>query len=125
EIADKTPETLNADLLRGDYVLSFEQRTLQDVREIVQPRPEDDRRFAAVARISDINLGLYRSFVQPWVRNAVTPQSAEWMQRMHPLRLPYELISDRNPLVAPVAKVAETVRAHRQPVSPDNPFLVM
>src|SRR3546814_7322041 len=56
--------------------------------------------FAAVARISDINLGLYRSFLQPWIRAAVTPQSAEWMQRMNPLRLPYELISDRNPWVA-------------------------
>ncbi|VDL08438.1 hypothetical protein FR5810_03938 [Bordetella pertussis] len=97
EIADKTPDTPNADLAYGDYVLSFERRRLDDVREIVERNEEDDQRFAAVARISDINLGLYRSFVQPWVRAAVTPQSAEWMQRMHPLRLPYELISDRNP----------------------------
>src|SRR3546814_10618957 len=81
--------------------------------------------FAAAARISDINLGLYRSFVQPWVRAAVTPQSAEWMQRMHPLRLPYELISDRNPWVAPVAQVADQARQHRQPVAPDNPYAVL
>ncbi|WP_144637992.1 DUF3141 domain-containing protein [Bordetella genomosp. 13] len=124
EIADKTPETVNADLVQGDYVLSFEGRRMDDVRAIVQQRPDDDRRFAAVARISDINLGLYRTFVQPWLRAAVTPQSAEWMQRMHPLRLPYEMISDRNPWVAPVAQVAEQVRAHRQPVSDDNPFLL-
>lgn len=125
EIADKTPETLNADLAQGDYVLSFARRKLDDVRAIVDRKEEDDRRFAAVSRISDINLGLYRSFVQPWVRAAVTPQTAEWMQRANPLRLPYELISDRNPWVAPVEKVAEQARTHRRQVSPDNPFAIM
>ena len=125
EISDKTPETLNADLAAGDYVLSFARRKLDDVRAIVDRKEEDDRRFAAVSRISDINLGLYRSFVQPWIRASVTPQAAEWMQRMHPLRLPYELISDSNPWVAPVAQVAEQTREHRRPVSPDNPFAIM
>ncbi len=124
EIADKTPDTPNADLAYGKYVLSFEQRNMDDVRAIVDRKEDDDRRFAAVARISDINLGIYRSFVQPWVRALVTPQSAEWSQRLHPLRLPYELVSDRNPLIAPVAQVAEQVREHRQPVAPDNPFLL-
>ncbi|WP_278486131.1 DUF3141 domain-containing protein [Achromobacter insolitus] len=124
EIADKTPDTPNADLAYGNYVLSFEQRTLDDVRAIVERNEEDDRRFAAVARISDINLGMYRSFVQPWLRALVTPQSAEWSQRLHPLRLPYELISDRNPAIAPIAQVAERVREHRQPVSAGNPFLM-
>lgn len=124
EITDKTPDMPNADLAYGDYVLSFNRRKLDDVRAIVDRNEEDDRRFAAVARISDINLGLYRSFVQPLVRATVTPQSAEWMQRMHPLRLPYELISDRNPIVAPVAKLAEQVREQRKPVNADNPFLV-
>ncbi|MBB1626118.1 DUF3141 domain-containing protein [Achromobacter sp. UMC71] len=124
EITDKTPETANADLADGNYVLSFEQRKLDDVRAIVDRKEDDDRRFKAVARISDINLGMYRSFVQPWVRALVTPQSAEWSQRLHPLRLPYELVSDRNPLIAPIARVAEQVREHRQPVSPTNPFLI-
>lgn len=124
EIADKTPDTANADLAFGNYVLSFEQRKLDDVRAIVDRKEEDDRRFAAVARISDINLGMYRSFMQPWLRALVTPQSAEWSQRLHPLRLPYELISDRNPVIAPIAKIAEQVREQRQPVSPSNPFLM-
>ena len=29
---------------------------------------EDERKFAAVARLSEVNLGLYRTFLQPWVR---------------------------------------------------------
>ncbi|OZI45680.1 DUF3141 domain-containing protein [Bordetella genomosp. 5] len=125
EIADKTPETANADLAYGNYVLSFASRKLDDVRGIVQRIEEDERRFAAVARISDINLGLYRSFLKPWIQASVTPHTAEWAQRMHPLRLPYELLSDHNPLIAPFKQVAEQVRADRQPAAPDNPFLIM
>ena len=68
KLQDKGPDTLNPDLAYGDYVLSLERRSVADVREIVRPDVESDRRFAAVARISEINLSLYRSFVQPWVR---------------------------------------------------------
>src|SRR5690606_1432503 len=73
EITDKTPDTPNADLAYGDYVLAFARRGVADVRDIVEPNEEDERRFAAVKRISEINLGMYRSFVQPWVRHWFTP----------------------------------------------------
>jgi hypothetical protein len=42
---------------------------------------------------------------------------------MHPLRLGYELLSDRNPTVKPLASEAERVRQDRHSVSADNPFL--
>src|SRR5471032_2412101 len=124
-IVEKTPDTPNADLASGDYVLSVERRNLDDVRAIVQPDVENDRKFATAARISEVNLSLYSSFVQPWVRAVVTPQSARWLQLMHPLRISYERWTDRNPLAALVAKEAEKVREHRQPASPDNPLLAM
>ena len=84
---------------------------------------EDEREFAAVARLSEINLGLYRTFLQPWVRAATTPRSADLLRRLHPARLQFELFSDRNPLLAPVAAMAEQVRANRRPAAADNPFL--
>ena len=40
-----------------------------------------------------------------------------------PSRLQFELFSDQNPLMAPVAAAAELVRADRRPVAADNPFL--
>lgn len=123
DIADKTDQTDHAELASGDYVMSLARRKLDDVRAIVAREPEDDKRFAAVARISEINVGLYRSFVQPWIRAAITPESAALMQRLHPLRLPYELLSDRNPLVAPVKQVAERIRAERSAVDAENPFV--
>jgi hypothetical protein len=37
--------------------------------------------------------------------------------------LPFEIYSDRNPLMKQVAQLAEQVRENRQPAAPDNPFL--
>ena len=45
--------------------------------------------------------------------------------QMHPLRLQYELFSDQNPAMAPVAGLAEQVRNNRKPVGSDNPFVAM
>jgi hypothetical protein len=42
---------------------------------------------------------------------------------MHPNRLRFHTFADGNPFMAPVAALAETVRANRHPVGPDNPFL--
>jgi hypothetical protein len=109
-----------ADLIVGNYLIRFVARDVEDVRAIVGTDPEDERRFAAAARISEINLGLYRSFLQPLVRNSVSEPLAEWMRRMHPLRLPYELLSDQNPMMRPLAGLAERVRKERKPAAANN-----
>ena len=49
-----------------------EPRTLDDIRALGGNDAEDERRFATAARVSEINLSLYRTFVQPWVRAMVT-----------------------------------------------------
>ena len=59
------------------------------------------------------------------VRALVNSPLAEWMQQLHPLRLQYELFSDANPMMAPVATLAEQVRKDRRPVAADNPFVAM
>lgn len=125
KIVDKTIDTPNAELASGDYVLSVEHRSVDDVRAIVQPDEASDRKFATAARISEVNLSLYRNFMQPWVRAVVTPQSARMLELMHPLRVSYERWNDRNPLAKLVAKEADKVRARRAPVAADNPLLAM
>ena len=47
------------------------------------------------------------------------------MQQLHPLRLQYELCSDANPMMAPIAALADQVRAQRMPVDGANPFVAM
>jgi hypothetical protein len=102
-----------------------EARTLDHIRALGGNEPADERRFATAARVSETNLGLYRTYTQPFVRAAISPPLAQWMRRCHPLRLQYEMFSDANPFMAPVAALADQARKNRKPVSSDNPFLTL
>ena len=116
----KDPNDASADLISGDHLVRFEARDLNDIRAFGGNDVEDERRFATVARVSEINLGLYRTFLQPWVRSLANEGFAEWMRRLHPLRLQYELFSDANPFMRSVAALADAVRDNRQPVAADS-----
>ena len=109
----------------GKYLFRLEKRTLDDIRTLGVNSPEDDARFAALARLSEINVGLYRTFWQPWIRASMTEPTAEAMRAMHPNRLRFGLFSDQNPFTQAVKPLTEAVRANRTPVSPDNPLLAM
>ncbi|WP_216644690.1 DUF3141 domain-containing protein [Candidatus Thiodictyon syntrophicum] len=119
----KTAETANPELIGGDWVVRFEPRTLADIRAIVQPDLENERRFATVQRVSEINLGLYRTLFQPFVQALGGARTAGLLHQLNPAELPFALFSDRNPLMQQIAKLAEQVRAQRRPAAPDNPFL--
>ncbi|QQO37211.1 DUF3141 domain-containing protein [Bradyrhizobium diazoefficiens] len=116
-------DTLNAYLAVGQWVMRCEARTLDDIRAMGGNSPEDERRFAAAKRVSELNLAAYQKFVQPWVKSMVTPQMAEWARNMHPLRLQYEAFSSQNPWMSAVKSAAEKVEDNRKPVAKDNPFL--
>jgi uncharacterized protein DUF3141 len=119
----KTADTKDQDLVTGEWVMRCEARTLEDIRALGGNDAADERRFAAAARVSETNLSLYRTFLQPVVRTFANSQWAEWIHQLHPLRLQYELFSDANPFMAPVAAMAEQVRKERKAVTADNPFL--
>jgi pimeloyl-ACP methyl ester carboxylesterase len=121
----KAGETVNPDLATGDWIMRCELRTLDDIRALGVNDMMDDRSFATVDRVSRTNLALYRAFVQPIVRAFVNPALADFMQQLHPLRLQYEVFSNANPMMGPVAGWAEQVRDRRRPASADNPLVAM
>ena len=122
KIDDKRPDLSNADLIPDRYVMRFEPRTIDDILKLDDTR-EDEERFETVARVSEINEGLYQSFARPWITPFVTEASAQWLRLMHPARLERLLVSDRNPAMWPVAALAVAVRANRRPADPANPFV--
>jgi pimeloyl-ACP methyl ester carboxylesterase len=124
-LENKAGDTANPDLVTGNWVMRCEARTLDDIRALGGNDAADERRFATAARVSEINLSLYRTFAQPMVRAMVNSPMAEWMQQLHPLRLQYEFFSNANPLMAPVATLAEQVRKDRKPSEANNPFVAM
>ena len=119
----KSADTVNPDLAGGDWVMRCEQRTLDDIRALGGNDPADDHCFATAARVSEINLALYRTFAQPFVRALTNPMMAEWMQKLHPLRITYELFSDLNPMMAMLKPMTDRAREHRSAAAPDNPFV--
>jgi len=123
-ISDVREDTANRELVDGKYLFRLEQRTLDDIRAFGVNSADDDTRFATVARLSEINLGLYRTLAEPWIRASFTGPMAEAMRAVHPNRLRFELFSDRNPFMSAIKPMAEKVRANRKPVSADNPLLV-
>ncbi|MDB5649723.1 MAG: hypothetical protein JWL62_1243 [Hyphomicrobiales bacterium] len=121
-ISDAGPETARADLIEGKYLLALEPRTLDDIRAFGTNSPEDEADFATVARVSEINKGLYKTFASPLVRRMTTEASAQWLRSIHPHRLRFSAISDRNPAAPIISWAAKNVRAHRRPVGSENPL---
>lgn len=127
---DKDEEMLQAeiasgDMAAGDYVMRFERRNLDALRKLGGNDIEDERRFATVARVSEINTGLYQTFASPLVKAMVTESGAEQQREAHPLRLRYRMFSSKNPLLDGIPAMAEQVRAERRPVAEDNVFMQM
>jgi hypothetical protein len=121
----KGPAIENPELVTGEWLMRCESRTLDDIRALGGNSLEDERRFAAAARLSEINLSLYRALVQPLVKSLVSPGTAEAMRAFHPLRLQYELFGPKNPWTWWIEESADRVREARRPASPDNLFLKM
>src|SRR3974390_62978 len=119
----KTGDTAHPDLVTGEWVMRCHERTFEDLRALGVNDAADERRFATAARVSEINLGLYRTFAQPMVRTFVSKPTAEWLRQLHPLRLQYALFSDNNPWMKPFAALADGVRNSRHLVSSENPLL--
>jgi hypothetical protein len=112
----------SADLIGGNYLLRFEARTLDDIRAFGVNSEEDERKFATVARVSEINLGLYRTLLQPWVQLWASESTAEWMRKLHPVRLQFEMFSRTNPFMRGLQPFLAQTQKHRHPVAQSNAF---
>ena len=120
---DETVE--NPELVQGEYLFSLERRNLEDIRALGGNSPADDLAFAAAARVSEINQGLYRTFAGPAVSATANETFAEWSRWLHPNRARFQMFSDENPFMMPVAAWAKWVRDNRQSAGQDNPFLTL
>lgn len=110
-----------AELIDGNYVLSFEAREVADLAAYGGTSPQDEKRFAAVRRVSETNLGLYRATLGAVLKQTTSPMLSEALRHLHPARLSYAAFSDRNPAMQGIAALAQEVREHRRPVPADNP----
>jgi pimeloyl-ACP methyl ester carboxylesterase len=122
-ISDKSEGEIGGELLTGDFNVRIEERSLDDIRALGCNSMDDEREFETVARLSALNNALYTAFVQPRLKELVTPQTASAVLDMQPLRLKYAMFSDKNPLMRFVPPLAETARGKRVQPEPDNAYL--
>ena len=124
-ISPRPAETPRGGFVTGDWIARFETRSLDDICALGRNSSEDDRAFAAVARLSALNLAAYRRVLQPLVRALANQPMADLTRALNPLRLSYTIFADRNPWMQVVRTMAAGVDAARRPVAADNPFLAL
>lgn len=119
-----TPRDNDA-MAQGEWVMRCETRTLEDIRALGGNTAEEERMFEAAARVSEVNLAMYRTFAQPFVEAVVTPEVAKGLKALHPLRMQYDLFGPKNAFMGWVSVASDTVRTARKPTSAANSFLAM
>jgi hypothetical protein len=77
-IEDKRPEDVGVDLLPGNYLVRFEERTVQDILALDDGR-EDEAAFETAARISDVlRKVLNPEKRSPHAAHGLTELAPEW-----------------------------------------------
>lgn len=109
----------------ANYAVYFEPRRIADILsddEDVRER-DDEREFALVDQVSQVNSTLYEWFVRPWLRPAINEPLAELIRKAHPFRMQQYFCSSLNPVFNWLAGYAPLVRTNHQQVSASNPLL--
>lgn len=120
-IEDVAPGTPGQEYIKGRYIIRFEAREVADILALDDGR-EDEQAFEVVRRVSEINQGVYNRFISPALQAVSSEASAQCQRQLNPARLERTLISPLNPWLSWLKPAAEYVRAHRHPVSADNPL---
>lgn len=106
----------------GSFEVSFQSRTIDDILALDDGR-EEEQEFAAVSKLSEWATQTYELTARPVIKAMVTPESAQAMVAMHPIRQRRYLFSDKNPMMSGLDSLAEKVRTERKPAAANNPFV--
>jgi pimeloyl-ACP methyl ester carboxylesterase len=102
--------------------VAFYRRGIDDIRNLNPDSRHTEAEFAAVRKISDLNLKAYETLMQPWVRTLVGESLATLIRQCHPLRLGHHYWSSRNPALQHISQLADQVRAHRAELPAQHPM---
>ena len=106
----------------GDYTVHYQHRTMQDIAQLNPEGRTEEALFSTVAQVSEANARLYKQWLRPWLRLAMTRASGDALSQAHPLRVQRNFFSDEWTLAPAIRAAAKVVRQHRAPVSDDHPL---
>jgi pimeloyl-ACP methyl ester carboxylesterase len=104
------------------YLSTFREVKLEDARNFNRMQRKDEKPFEVVAEVSLMTEKAYALFGRPIVKSLVNETTAQMGRTFHPNRAQRWIFSDFNPLMWPVAAMAQTVKAGRKPAEPGNPW---
>ena len=107
---------------KDKYLSTFREVKLEEMRNLNRMQRKDEKPFEVVAEVSVMNEKAYALFGRPLVKSMVNETTAQMGRTFHPNRSQRWAFSDINPVMWPVAAMAQTVKANRKPVEPGNPW---
>ncbi|CAD5108640.1 DUF3141 domain-containing protein [Zestomonas carbonaria] len=105
-----------------EYAVHFEPRKIADILRDDEDGRDDEREFALVQRVSELNSTLYDWLVRPWMRRTVNEPLADLLRRLNPFHQRQVAWSSLNPALWWLAGTAALTREHRRPAPADNPL---
>jgi pimeloyl-ACP methyl ester carboxylesterase len=104
------------------YLSTFREVKLEEMRNLNRMQRKDEKPFEVVAEVSVLNEKAYALFGRPLVRSMVNETTAQMGRTFHPNRSQRWIFSDFNPVMWPVAAMAQNIKANRKTVEPGNPW---
>ena len=105
------------------YEVTLKERQVEDLRSLQKFDRVDEKPFEAVAALSELLERAYSLLARPFVREMTPEWLAKAMRDLHPLRVQYWAISDKNPLLWPLPFLAAGAKSNRAPRATDNDFV--
>ena len=101
--------------------MTLHERKVEDLRALQKYDRVDEKPFEAVAALSELPERAYSLLVRPFVREMTPEWLAKALRELHPLRVQYWALSDKNPLLwaLPYAGGRGAAR-NRKPRAADN-----
>lgn len=106
----------------GDYTVQYQHRTMDDIRALNPEGREEEAMFSTIAKISEANANLYKTWMRPWVKMFSVRPVADAMGKLNPMRLQRQMFSDSFPLAPLIRRQAQWARTHRMPIAEDHPL---
>lgn len=124
QIKDLCPDAPFQELIKGRHVISFEPRTLDDIRALDDGRA-DEAAFEVVQAISERNQQNYNNFVSPFLQAISSEPMAKMVRHLHSSRVDRYSWSSFNPFTFGLSDWAEKIKNQRQPLAPNNSWQAM
>ncbi len=102
------------------YDVTLVERKVEDLRTLQKYDRVDEKPFEAVAALSELLERAYSLLVRPVVRDLTPEWFAKALRDFHPLRMQYWALSDKNPMLWPLAPLAAAARGQRRARARDN-----